>query len=274
MGIKILYIGEIVGKAGVYCIKKLLPELKKEYSIDFTIAGSEGTTGGFGLGKTHAVYLRKLGVDVLTTGEKVFFKKDMVEYIPKAPFILRPANYPPNVPGRGWRIYQAGDYKIGVINLLGNSGFTRIHLGNPFLYLPDIAEKIKNETKIIILDFHAATTAEKKAMGYHSDSLVSAMIGSHSKVMTSDEKILSNGTAVITDAGRTGSQFSVGGLAPDIEIRKFLTQIPERSNDWWNNMEFQGVLLEIDPETGKALSIERIKKPCAMENKECMNEEM
>ena len=280
MGLKILYIGEITGKGGVFCIKKLLPDLKKELSVDFTIAGCEGTTGGFGIGKTHSVYLRKLGIDVLIAGEKVFFKKDMVEYIPKAPFILRPANYPPSVPGRGYRIYQAGKHKIGVITLLGNSGFNRIYLNNPFFYLPDIADKMRKETNIIIFDFHAATTAEKKSMIYHAEGKVSAIIGSHTKIMTADEKILPGGTAAITDAGRTGSQTSVGGLDPQIEIRKFLSQIPERSRDCWDNLELQGVLIDVDPETGKAISIERIKKFCeadaayVAEKEECMNEEL
>ena len=274
LGLKILYIGEITGKGGVFCIKKLLPGIKEEFSVDFTIAGCEGTTGGFGIGKTHAVYLKKLGIDVLVVGEKDFFKKDMVDYIPKAPFILRAANYPPNVPGRGYRIYQAGEHKIGVLTLLGNSGFNRIHLNNSFYYLPELAEKMRKETNIIIFDFHAATTAEKKAMTYHAEGKVSAVIGSHAKVMTADEKILPGGTAAITDAGRTGSQNSVGGLDPQIEIKKFLSQIPERSQDCLDNLELQGVLLDIDPETGKAISIERVKKSCVPEKEECMNEEL
>ncbi len=273
MGLKILYIGEITGKAGVYCIKKLLPDLKKELEAAFTIAACEGTTGGFGIGKTHSVYLRKLGIDVLTAGEKVFYKKDMVEHIPKAPYILRPANYPPGVPGRGWKVYQAGDAKIGVITLLGNSGFSRTHLSNPFSYMPELAEKISRETNIIILDFHAATTAEKKAMQFHADGKLTAVIGSHTKVITADAQILPGGTAVITDAGRTGSQNSVGGLDPEIEIRKFLTQIPERSRDCWENLELQGVLVEADPETGKAVSIETVRKKCTAEAEECMNRE-
>lgn len=278
MGLKILYIGEIVGKGGVMCIKSLLPSLKKELSVDFTIAAVEGTTGGFGIGKTHSVYLRKLGIEVLTAGEKVFFKKDMAEHIIKSPYILRPANYPPNVPGRGWRLYttEEGEHKIGVINLLGNSFFKRTHLSNPFSYLPELVDKVKKETNIIILDFHAATTAEKKAMQYHADGKVSAVVGSHTKVMTADEQILAGGTAVISDAGRTGSFNSVGGLDPDIEIRKYITQIPERSKDSFNSLELQGVIVEIDPETGKALSIERIKRPLQLDKteiKECMAKE-
>ncbi|MCL2294561.1 MAG: YmdB family metallophosphoesterase [Spirochaetes bacterium] len=271
---KILYIGEITGKSGVFCIKKLLSDLKKELAVDFTIAGSEGATGGFGIGKTHAVYLKKLGIDVLTTGEKAFFKKDMVDFIPKASFILRPANYPPNVPGRGYKIYQAGEHKIGVLTLLGVSGFTKIYLNNPFYYLHDIVDKLRKETNIIIFDFHAATTAEKKTMIHYAEGKVSAVIGSHSKVMTADEKILPGGTAAITDAGRTGSQTSVGGLEPCVEIKKFLSQIPERSRDCWDNLELQGVLIDVDPGTGKAISIERIKKSCVAEKEECMNEEL
>ncbi len=274
LGLKILYISEITGKAGIFCVKKLLPDIKKELDVDFTIAACEGTTGGFGIGKTHAGYLKKLGIDVLTAGEKVFFKKDMVEYIPKAPFILRPANYPSGVPGRGWKVYQAGEHKVGVVTLLGNSGFTRTHLSNPFSYLPELAEKIKKETNIIIFDFHAATTAEKKAMEYHADGKVSAVIGSHTKVMTADEQILPGGTAAITDAGRTGSQNSVGGLDPEIEIKKFISQIPERSRDFWENLELQGILVEIDNETGKAIKIERIKRQCTAEKEECTNEEL
>ena len=263
MGIKVLYIGEIVGKAGVFCVKKLLPKLKEEKGIDFVIANGEGTTGGFGLGKNHSVYLRKMGIDVITGGEKLYYKKDMVSHIIKAPYILRPANYPPGNPGRGWRIYspETSETKIGVISLLGQSGFSRVHLSNPFTFLPDIVKRLQDETKIMILDFHAATTAEKQTMFYHADGLVTAVIGSHNKVQTADERILPGGTGVICDAGRTGSQDSVGGLDSKIEIEKFLTQIPERSRDTWENLELQGVILEIDDD-GKTVSIERVKEVC------------
>ena len=274
MSLKILYIGEVVGKPGVYCVKKLLPGIKKDFDIDFTIANCEGATGGFGLGKNHSIYLKKMGIDVETVGEKGFYKKDLVEYIQKAPYILRPANYPYGVPGRGWRVYSCGEAKIGIISLLGNSGFSRTHLTNPFLYLPDSAEKLKKETSIVILDFHAATTAEKQTMLHLADGRVSAVIGSHTKVLTADEKITAAGTAYITDSGRTGSLNSVGGLSPDVEIRKFMTQIPERSKDCWDNLELQGVIIEINEETGKAVKIERIKRSCEIEDGECTKEEL
>jgi calcineurin-like phosphoesterase len=140
--------------------------------------------------------------------------------------------------------------------------------------MPELAEKISRETNIIILDFHAATTAEKKAMQFHADGKLTAVIGSHTKVITADAQILPGGTAVITDAGRTGSQNSVGGLDPEIEIRKFLTQIPERSKDCWENLELQGILVEADIETGKAVKIETVRKKCTAEAEECTNREL
>lgn len=267
MGIRVLYIGEIVGKAGVFCIKQALKPLKEEKQIDFVIANGEGTTGGFGIGKNHSIYLHKLGIDVITAGEKVYFKKDMVPHIAKAPYILRPANYPPANPGRGWRVFQAGDTKIGVICLLGQSSFSRVHLSNPFTFLPELVSRVKEETNLIILDFHASTTAEKYSMFHYADGLVSAVIGSHTKVLTADEHIKEKGTAVICDTGRTGSFVSIGGLDPAVEIQQFLTQIPERSNEYWESLELQGVIVDIGDD-GRAEHIERVKHPVQGENNE------
>ena len=145
--------------------------------------------------------------------------------------------------------------------LLGQSGFTRVHLSNPFSFLPEIVSRVWEQTKTIILDFHAATTAEKYSMFHHADGMVSAVIGTHTKVMTADETIMRGGTGVICDVGRTGSLHSVGGLDPQIEIEKFLTQIPERSRDAWKSLELQAVLLDIDAE-GKTEHIERMRVPC------------
>ncbi len=257
---RVLYIGEIVGKAGVFCVKNLLPALREEKGIDFVIANGEGATGGFGLGKNHSIYLHKLGIDTITIGECGFYKKDMVTHIPKASYMLRPVNYPKGAPGRGWWIYEKGEEKIAVISVLGQSGFTRLHLANPFLFLPDLIERIKQDTGRIIVDFHAATTAEKKTLAYYLDGTVSGVIGSHFKVPTSDEMISPKGTASITDAGRTGSNNSVMGLAPHIEVQKYVSGIPERSEEVWDELELQGVLIDIDT-AGKATHIERIKHP-------------
>jgi len=258
---KVLFIGEIVGKAGVFTVKKVLPKLKEEKGIDFVIANGNGVTGGFGMGKNHSLYLKKLGVDVITSGECAYYKKDMVEFIPKASFLLRPANYPPGSPGRGWCVYNAGDRKIGVINLLGQSGYQRVHLSNPFSYVTELIGRVKELTPYIFVNFHATTTAEKQTLSYITDGLISAFVGTGTKALTADAGLMKNGTAMITDAGRTGSLHSVGGLDAEVEIKKFLTQIPERSLDAWDQLELQGICVDIDDQ-GKALDIETLRIPC------------
>jgi len=250
-----------VGKAGVFCVKSVLPKLRKELEIDFVIANGDGATGGFGIGKNHAIYLRKLGVDVITGGEQIYFKKDMVPHIEHSSYVLRPANFSPAAPGRGWRYFTAGEDRVAVISLLGQSGFDRSHASNPFTYLPELASKARRETPYVIVDFHAVTTAEKYTMFYRADGEVSAIIGTGTRVQTNDAAIMPRGTAVIADAGRTGSRDSVAGLDSGPEIRKFLTSMPERSADAWGVLQFQGVVLEIDAD-GKASRIEPVTRTC------------
>jgi metallophosphoesterase (TIGR00282 family) len=264
----VLFLGEIVGSSGVFTVKSLLPRIRSEKGVDLVVANGEGATGGFGIGRNHAVYLHKLGVDVITTGDCAYFKKDMVPHIAQARYMLRPCNYPWSNPGRGWLISEIGNgrpegnrRKIAVINILGQAGFSRTHLTNPFHVLPKILERIHQETNTILVDFHASTTAEKGTLFHFLKGQVSAVVGTHQKTLTADERILEGGTAVITDAGRTGSQDSVGGLLPEIEIRKFVTQIPEPSRAGWDRLELQGVLLDIDGE-GRATHIERVRMPC------------
>ena len=261
MGIRVAFLGEIVGKAGVFCIKQQLRSLVQDRKIDFVIASAEGATGGFGLGKNHSIYLHKLGIDVLTGGECIYYKLDMVDHIKNARYILRPANYPSGTPGWGWGVYNKGDFSVGVIVLLGQSGFEKAHLSNPYSCLPELVNRVREQTNIVIVDFHASTTAEKYTMFYHADGLASAVVGTHSKVLTADETVMPKGTGVICDVGRCGSIDSVGGLDPEVEIRKFLTQIPERSRDAWENLELQGVVIEINDE-GKTETIEGFRYPC------------
>jgi metallophosphoesterase (TIGR00282 family) len=259
--VRILFIGEIVGKSGVWVVKELLAKVRQERAIDFVIADGEGATGGFGIGKNHAVYLHKIGIDVITTGECSYYKKDIVEHFNKAPYMVRPANYPPRNPGRGWMVFEKNGRKIAVMSLLGVAGFKRVHLKNPFSLLPKLLESITPQTNAIVLDFHAVTTAEKATMFAMADGKLSAVIGTHTKGLTADERVLAGGTAVITDAGRTGSLESVAGLDPEIEIRKLTTLVHEYSKEAWAMLELQGVVIEIGDD-GKALSIERIREPC------------
>ena len=257
-----MFIGEIVGKSGVWVVKELLPRLKEERRIDFVVADGEGATGGFGIGKNHAVYLHKLGIDAITTGECSYYKKDIVEHFNRAPYMVRPANYPPRNPGRGFMVFEKNGRKLAVVSLLGVAGFKRVHLKNPFSLLPKMLELVGPETNAVLLDFHAATTAEKATMFAMADGKLSAVVGTHTKAITADDRVLPGGTAVITDAGRTGSMSSVAGLDPEIEIRKLTSLVHEYSREAWADLELQGVIIEIGDD-GKAISIERMRVPCA-----------
>jgi len=254
---RILYIAEIVGKAGIYTLKKCLPELKKTKKPDFTIACADAATGGNGLGRNHAAYIHKLGVNVITTGECCFFKKDLTENLEKIPYVLRPDNLNIEAPGTGARCYRCGDQKVAVAVLLGQSGFGRLHANNPFSGLPALTERLRLETQFVIIDFHAQATAEKQTFFAMADGACSAVIGSHTRVQTADERILGRGTAVITDSGRTGSAESVGGCDTDSRINEYISGIPDWTKEAWEKPSLQGVFLEI-AENGRALSIERV----------------
>ena len=257
---KIFYIAEICGKAGIYSVKKALPELKKMYPCDFLIACADSATGGNGLGLNHAAYLHKLGINVLTTGECCYYKKDLTENIEKLSYVLRPENLNPQAPGIGARIYKVGNEKIGAAVLLGQSCFNRVCGNNPFAALAPLLERLRRETPYIVIDFHAQASAEKKTLFYAADGLCSAIIGSHTKVQTADNGIFPGGTAVISDAGRTGSMESAGGCDTASRIQEYLTGIPDWTKDAWDKPELQGVYIEINSD-GKAKSIERVRMP-------------
>ncbi|WP_304226088.1 TIGR00282 family metallophosphoesterase [Gracilinema caldarium] len=258
---KILYIAEIIGKAGVFAVKKILPQFKKDKGIDFVIANGDGTTGGYGLGRNHAGYLRKLGIDIITTGDCCFYKKDLVQNFDRLPYVLRPINLSPFAPGLGSRTYQVGSDKVAVAVLLGQGGFDRLHGDNPFIRLPELLERLRRETPFVILDFHASTTAEKLSLFAQADGLCSAVIGSHARVQTADSRIMPGGTATITDAGRTGSINSVGGTDPTSRIQEYLTGIPDWSRDTWDRIELQALVIDIAP-NGKATMISPLRIEC------------
>ena len=267
---KILYIAEIVGKAGIYALKKCLPELKDEKKPDLIIACADGATGGNGLGRNHAAYIKKMGVHVLTTGECCFYKKDLTENLGKISYVLRPDNLNPEAPGIGSRVFNtnsspsqhegklADNHKVAVAVLLGQSGFGRIHGNNPYSGLPVLMERLRQETPFTIIDFHALATAEKQTLFAMADGRCSAVVGSHTRVQSADERILPGGTAVITDAGRSGSVESIGGCEKESRIKEYLSGIPDWTRDTWEKPELQGVFIEL-AENGRALSIERIR---------------
>jgi len=260
---KILYIAEITGKAGIFALKHCLPELKREKKPDIIIACADGATGGNGLGRNHAAYIRKMGVNVLTTGECCFYKKDLTENFGKIPYVLRPDNLNIEAPGSGSRVFKCDsaspqNQKVAVAVLLGQSGFGRLHSNNPFSCLPALMERLRRETPFIVIDFHAQATAEKQTFFAMADGSCSAVFGSHTRVQTADERILPGGTAVITDAGRTGSAEAVGGCDRESRIREYLTGIPDWTKEAWEKPELQGLFVEL-AENGKAIAIERLR---------------
>ena len=267
---RILYVAELTGKAGIHALKKILPELKKDRAIGFTIVCADGATGGNGLGRNHAGYIKKLGADAITTGDCCFYKKDLVENWP--PYALRPYNLSDvdekndksiKVPGFGWRVFKAVDpasgaeTKVAAAALLG-ANFTRLRADNPFVKLPSLLEKLRSHAPITVVDFHAWATGEKKTL-FAAAGSCTAVIGSHCKVQTADEEII-DGTAVISDAGRTGSIESVGGNNIAVRINEYRTGIPDWTKEAWDKCELQGVIIEAD-DKGRALSIERIRIP-------------
>lgn len=186
----------------------------------------------------------------------------MVDHFKKVSYMLRPANYPYSNPGRGWTIANRDGFSLGVIIVMGQAGFPRVHLRNPFVLLPELIKKISETTPNIIIEYHAETTAEKNSLFQYLDGQVSAIIGTHTRALSADERLMPAGTAVITDAGRTGSINSVGGMDSEIEIRKYISQIPEYSKAAFDSLELQGVLIDIDQTCGKARSIARLRIPC------------
>lgn len=254
---KILFIGDVVGQPGRNTVTRLLPEIKEQMSPVFVIANGENAAGGFGITEETAFYLYQAGVDVITLGNHVWSKKEVYPYLDNEPNILRPANYPDGVPGRGWAIYEgpAGE-SIGVISLCG-----RVYmepLENPFKVADSILEYMAPNTDAVFIDLHAEATSEKNAFGQYVDGRASAVVGTHTHIQTADERILSNGTAYITDVGMTGPINSVIGVKSDIIIRKFLTQLPARFEIADGETIFSAVAVDIDSASGKAEKIERI----------------
>ncbi len=261
MSLSVVYIGEITGKTGVFTLKHSLSEIRRRYSPDFIIASADSVTGGAGLGVQHAVYLRKLGVDCLTVGDCAYYKPDMTEFYPKAGWVLRPANYPYDNPGRGWKLFRTNAGPVMVLSLLGQSGFPRVHPENPFLTADRLLQRLSAESPTIIVDFHAATTAEKLTMAAYLDGRVSAVLGSHSKALTADARLCPKGTAAITDSGRTGSLLSVGGMDPESKVKEYMSALRVWAQDGTKGLEVQGCALRI-ADSGKSESIESFRIPC------------
>lgn len=264
--IKILFLGDIVGKPGRYAIRDYLAENKKYF--DFVIANVENASHGFGLTEKNYNELSEYGVDCMTSGNHIWDKKDIFDYIENADKLVRPANYPV-APGVGYKIFECNGFKIGVINLLG-----RIFMpvfDSPISVAEEIIEKIKQETNIIFVDFHAEATAEKMSFArYLSEKGVSIFAGTHTHVQTADERIINNKTAYITDAGYCGDSESIIGMDYESSLKHLLTMLPCRFEvaDTGSSC-VNGISVLVDVKSGDALSIERINLVRNTENQEC-----
>jgi len=256
--VKIFFIGDIVGRPGRNIIIENLSTIRKEYGIDVVIANGENASGGVGLVIHNAKALFEAGIDVITSGNHIFQHKDYEELFDEFDMIIRPANYPPGVPGKGvYVLRQEGCPPIAVVNLMGRTFMDPVDC--PFQAAERILEELPKDIKITIVDIHAEATSEKIAMGWFLDGRVSAVIGTHTHVQTSDERILLKGTAYITDVGMTGPTNSIIGVEVDLIIKRYLTKLPVKFSVTRGPSQIDAVLIDIDKETGESNDITRMR---------------
>ncbi len=263
---KVLFLGDIFGKPGRDCVKEQLLNIVEENSAEVVIANGENAAGGLGITPRISDDLLNLGIDVITSGNHIYKKKEIYDYLEREPRLLKPANYPPDTPGNGSYIFsnkKIKDKKVAVINICG-----RVFLDNfdcPFRCVDNIINFVRKKTPIIIVDFHAEVTSEKVAMGWFLDGRVSAVIGTHTHVQTADERVLPKGTAYITDVGMVGPRDSVIGIRKEIAIERFLNLMPQKFKVAFNDNWINGVLIDIDERNGKSKSITRINMKAYIE---------
>jgi 2',3'-cyclic-nucleotide 2'-phosphodiesterase len=257
--INILFVGDIIGRPGINIVQTWLPGLIQKYKADFVIANGENVSDGKGCTEKEGKLLFDLGVHVITGGNHTWDKHQSQDFLRSEPRALRPLNYPKGAYGNGYYIGESKKGKVAVINLQGRTFMASIDC--PFRSAEWILQRIKPETKVVIIDFHAEASAEKIAMINHLDGKVSAVIGTHTHVQTSDERIFANGTAYITDVGMTGPYESVIGMKTQAALNRFLFQTPQKYETAENDVHLCAVYVKVDSETGKSVEIERILFP-------------
>lgn len=251
--VNVLMLGDISGTTGMGALFLGLSQIRKNENIDFVIANGENAAGGFGISLQDYDNLMKMGVDVITSGNHIWQKEEIFQILEKSDSLLRPANYPDGVVGKGFTIKKG----IAVINAEGRQGGLPV-IDDPFTKIKEIVQKIRKETKLIFVDFHAERTEEKEALSFYLDGLVTAVVGTHTHVQTADEKILPGGTAYITDLGITGSLDGVIGSREDKALERAVTQLPIKSEVKEGKGAIQGLIIKADKNTGKAVSVKRI----------------
>jgi metallophosphoesterase (TIGR00282 family) len=255
--LRILFIGDIVGKKGRRTVKEVIYKVIEEYRVDLCLANGENAAGGFGITPTVAEELFDQPIEVLTSGNHIWDRKEIIDYIEKEECLLRPANYPQESPGKGSTIFTtAGGLKVGILNLEGRVFVSNIEC--PFKTATREINSLKKQTSIIFVDFHAEATSEKMAMGWFLDGKASAVVGTHTHVQTADERILPGGTAYITDVGMTGPRDSVIGIKKEQVLDRFITNVPQRFECASGQGVFCAVIIDVDENTGLAKTIERL----------------
>ncbi len=253
----LLLVGDIVGRPGRELVRRGLRAVIDAHGVDLVIANAENAAAGFGVTKDIGDSLLEAGIDVMTSGNHIWDKKEALDYIKAEPRLLRPANFPAGVPGRGSYVAQTGDGRaVGVINAMGRVFMQP--LDDPFAVVLREIESIRHRTRVIIVDFHAEATSEKIAMGWHLDGRVTAIIGTHTHVQTADERILPKGTAYLTDVGMTGPHDSIIGMEVEPSLARFLTGMPAKFEPATGNARLNAVLVEADERTGRATRVARI----------------
>ncbi|TME58766.1 MAG: TIGR00282 family metallophosphoesterase [Chloroflexi bacterium] len=254
---RILFVADVVGQPGREAVKAILPGLKRELEADVTILNGENAAGGFGLTAKLVSELRAAGADVITTGNHVYAQKEFVNELPALDHVIRPANYPPAAPGKGWTIFQAKRYEVLVINLMGRIFLDP--LDDPFRTADAILAE-HPQAKIVFCDMHAEATSEKTAMGWYLDGRASAVVGTHTHIPTADARVLPGGTAYVTDVGMVGPRDSCIGMDKDVVLQRFLTGVPNRFVVASGIVTFNAVLVTISGSTGRATSIQRVDR--------------
>jgi metallophosphoesterase (TIGR00282 family) len=259
--VRILAVGDIVGAPGRRAFQHLVRDLKRAHRADFVIANCENAAAGFGITPELARELLDAGADCLTSGNHIWKHRTIYPYIEDEPRLLRPANYPEGAPGRGWGVYPWSGGQVAVINLMGLAGLEPIDC--PFRAFDELYREAREETPLVVVDFHAESTAEKGAMAYYADGRAGLVFGTHTHVQTADERVLPGGTAFISDLGMTGPEDSVIGVAKEIVIERFLTRLPQRFDVPGGPALLCGIVADLDPTTGRATAVRRIQERAA-----------
>ena len=254
---RILFVADVVGQPGREAVKALLPGLKRELEADVTILNGENAAGGFGLTARLVSELKTAGADVITTGNHVYAQKEFVSELPALEYVIRPANYPPLAPGKGWCIFRAQDTDVLVINLIGRIFLDP--LDDPFR-AADAILAAHPEVKVVFCDMHAEATSEKTAMGWYLDGRASAVVGTHTHIPTADARVLPGGTAYVTDVGMVGPRDGCIGMDKNVVLQRFLSGVPNRFVVASGTVTFNAVLVTISASTGRATSIQRVDR--------------